>query len=305
MPSDSTTVFPNGKGPLPSSLFGYEVVDFVGRGAGSTIYAVSDPDTRQVLALKHVIPGDADYRRDLRFVHQLENELEVSRRFTHKGLRKSFELKMTRSLLRKVTEAALVMEYVDALPIELHLPRQLSRRITIFLRAARALEALHWMNLVHCDLKPGNILAGGEDAVKVIDFGQACPVGTTKKRIQGTPDFIAPEQVRREPVSVRTDVFNFGATLYWALTNGRKVPTLFTLRKQKKQNSFLVDDAIATPREIDAEVPEPLSKLTMQCVKTDPAERPADMSEVARRLETIRHTVRNAEARRAAQPVNA
>ena len=60
---------------------------------------------------------------------------------------------------------------------------------------------------------------------KIIDLGQSCPIGTTKSRIQGTPDYIAPEQVKRRTLGPRTDVFNLGATMYWALT-GKNVPTL-------------------------------------------------------------------------------
>ena len=122
--------------------------------------------------------------------------------------------------------------------------------------------------------------------VKVIDLGQACAVGTIKARIQGTPDFISPEQVKCQPVSKATDVFNFGATLYWALT-GQKVPTLFTIKKG--ENSFLVDAQIKAPHEINPTVPQPLSIFVMECVRTLAAKRPADMHEVLRRLEVLRH----------------
>src|SRR5205823_1159523 len=130
------------------------------------------------------------------------------------------------------------------------------------------------MGFVHCDLKPNNILLAPDGRVKVIDLGQACKVGTQKQRIQGTPDYISPEQVRREPVTQRTDVYNFGATLYWALT-GRNFPTLFTLKRG--ENSFLVDSQIPTPQALNDEVPETLSNLAMECVRTNPAKRPADM----------------------------
>ena len=77
---------------------------------------------------------------------------------------------------------------------------------------------MHQMGYVHCDIKPNNILRNDKGEVKVIDFGQSCKIGTVKERIQGTPDYIAPEQVARRPITVQTDVFNLGATLYWALT---------------------------------------------------------------------------------------
>jgi serine/threonine protein kinase len=122
----------------------------------------------------------------------------------------------------------------------------------------------------------------------VIDLGQTCKVGTAKKRIQGTPDFIAPEQVKCLPVTVKTDVFNFGATLYWCLC-GRKLPTLFTLKKA--ENSFLVDDQMASPHDCNPMIPEPLSNLVMECVRTNPAKRPQDMAELTRRLEIIEHAI--------------
>jgi serine/threonine protein kinase len=150
---------------------------------------------------------------------------------------------------------------------------------------------MHTAGYVHCDLKPSNILVNSEGLVKVIDLGQACRIGTAKQRIQGTPDYIAPEQVKCLPVTVRTDVFNFGATMYFALT-GQKLPTLFTLKRT--ENSFLVDGNFASPRDLNANVPENLSNLVMECVRTKPEKRPENMEEVTRSLHVIRHTVTRA-----------
>ena len=123
----------------------------------------------------------------------------------------------------------------------------------------------------------------------------------------GTPDYIAPEQVKCLPVTVQTDVFNLGATMYWALC-GKKLPTLFNIKKG--ENSFLVDTAIPTPRDCNPQVPEQLANLVMECVRTNPARRPADMPEMSRRLEIILHVIRKQQAanngsasgRRAMQP---
>jgi serine/threonine protein kinase len=269
----------------PRTLFGYDVLDRIGEGAGSTIYSVVDPVTRQVFALKHVV-RKAD--KDIRFVEQLENEFAVGKRMAHPTLRKVVDFKVNRTLLRKVVDAALVMELFDGKPLETDLPRDLIAILDCFIGTATALSVLHEGGFVHCDLKPNNILLGRGGNIKVIDLGQACPVGTVKTRIQGTPDFISPEQVKCQPVSRATDVFNFGATLYWALT-GRKVPTLFTLKKG--ENSFLVDAQIPAPHELNPTIPEPLSLFVMECVRTVATKRPADMAEVLRRLEVLRHAV--------------
>jgi serine/threonine-protein kinase len=271
---------------MPKSLFGYEVVDFIGEGAGSRIFAATHPATKQLYALKYVLPKT---EKDLRFVEQLEAEYEVGRQVKHPGLRRSIEMKLTRSLFRKITEAGLVMELFDGVSLEQRLPTSLIGIVDVFIQTADALGSLHVLGYVHCDLKPNNILVDANRHVKVIDLGQAVRNGTAKTRIQGTPDYIAPEQVKCLPVTVQTDVFNFGATMYWALC-GIKLPTLFNIKKS--ENSFLVDSAITTPRDCNKQVPEQLSNLVMECVRTNPARRPADMAELSRRLEIIQHVMR-------------
>jgi serine/threonine-protein kinase len=274
-----------GGGSKPRSLFGYDVIDPLGEGAGSAIYVVSDPRTNQLYALKHCVRKDEKHAR---FIEQLENEFEVSRQLAHKGLRKSIDMKESKTWLGKVTEAVLVMELFDGVPMDVQPPSTLLKAVNAFVQAAQALEALHATGFVHCDLKPNNILIAPDGTVKIIDFGQACKAGTVKERIQGTPDYIAPEQVKREAVTVRTDVFNFGATMYWALT-GKKIPTLFNIKQD--DNSFILHDKIDTPADLNREVPEPLSNLVMECIKTAPLNRPESMIVVARRLEIIQHAV--------------
>jgi len=276
---------------LPRTLFDYHVIDLIGQGAGSLIYAVSHPATHQLYALKHVVRKS---EKDDRFIEQLETEYQVGRQVSHPGLRRSIEFKVNRTLLRKATDAALVLELFDGISLERQLPRDLTDIVAAFIQTAQALGALHGQGFVHCDLKPNNILRDNSGRVKVIDLGQTVKAGTIKKRIQGTPDYMAPEQVKCLPVTFKTDGYNFGATMYWALC-GRKMPTLFTLKKS--ENSFLVDDRITTPRDCNPQVPETLSNLVMECVRTNPAKRPEDMTELTRRLEIIEHTMHRAAAR--------
>jgi serine/threonine-protein kinase len=290
-PSTSTTLADPATG-MPKSIFEYDVIDFVGEGAASLIYAVSDPKTKQLYALKHVVRKTD---KDTRFIEQLENEFNVGKAVVHENLRRIFDYKVNRSLLMKVNEAVLLMELFDGVPLEQSLPRSVPALIQVFIDTARGLEALHKQGFVHCDLKPSNILINNAGAIKVIDLGQACPSGTAKKRIQGTPDYIAPEQVKCLPVSIRTDIYNFGATMYWALC-GRKMPTLFNIKRDN--NSILCDDLIPSPKQLNPLLPESLSNFVMECTRLDPAKRPADMAEVARRLEIIQHAAnKQAQAR--------
>jgi len=270
---------------LPKKLFDYDVIDLLGEGAGSLIYLVSHPKTRQVLALKHVVRKNEKCER---FIEQLENEFQVGSQVNNPGLRKSIELKINRTLLRRTLDAALILELFDGVSLEASLPRELPDVMSAFIQTGHALAALHAAGYVHCDLKPNNILRDATGHVKVIDLGQAAKNGTVKTRIQGTPDYMAPEQAKCKPVTFQTDVFNFGATMYWALS-GKKLPTLFNVRKA--ENSFIMDGAMSSPHDLNPMVPEQLSNLVMECVRTNPAKRPQDMTDLTRRLEIIEHTL--------------
>jgi len=281
-----TTAASQPSGATPATIGGYEIIRLIGEGAGSQIYAASDPNTRQVYALKHVIRKND---KDLRFVEQLETEHEVGKQVRHTGLRRTFDLKINKNILFKVTEGILIMELFDGRPLEFNVPKTHVGMVDVFIKTADALDALHVLGYVHCDLKPNNILINDKGDIKVIDLGQAAKSGTAKSRIQGTPDYIAPEQVKCQPVTFKTDVYNFGATMYWTLTGGQKLPTLYTLKRS--ENSLLVDDLLPSVKKVNPSVPEPLSNLVMECVRVNPVKRPKGMTDIARRLEIMRHAL--------------
>lgn len=271
---------------IPQKLFGYDVLECLGEGAKSTIYRVSDPTTHKIFALKHVVRS---LQKDIRFVEQMETEFEISRQFNHPNLRRTFELKINKKLMLKTAEAFLLMEFVEGQTLDIRPPRSLLDTIDTFIQVAQGMKAMHAMGYVHCDMKPNNVIRSDSGVVKIIDFGQSCPIGTVKERIQGTPDFIAPEQVNRKPVTVQTDVYNLGATIYWCLTS-KHVPTVYTVTK-KGENSFLLENRIDTPQQLNPKVPLPLSNLVMDCISVRTQKRPADMDQVTTRLELARHTL--------------
>jgi eukaryotic-like serine/threonine-protein kinase len=268
---------------MPQKLLHYDVIERLGEGARSTIYRVVDPVTRKEYALKHVVRDDP---KDIRFVEQMEAEFEISKQFTHANLRRSFDLKIQKTLLLKVTEAFLVMELFNGLALDVRPPKALLEACDTFIQAAQGLQQMHSMGYVHCDIKPNNILRDSSGHVKVIDFGQSCKIGTVKERIQGTPDYISPEQVHRKPVSHKTDLYNLGSTIYWALT-GKNNPTLYTVGRG--EHSFLVADRIETPMDINPRVPLALSNLVMECIASKPEKRPASMEQVIHRLELAKY----------------
>ena len=262
---------------------GFRVLAEVGRGAASIIYLVQDPKTKHIWALKHV---EKATDKDQRFLDQAEEEYRVASSVNHPGIRRVEKLIKKGSFLA-VKELYLVMEFVDGVSLEKHPPETFERACDIFLQTAQALAAMHDAGFVHADMKPNNIVISEDGSIKVIDLGQSCASGTVKPRIQGTPDYIAPEQVHRRPITPRTDVYNFGATMYWVLTR-QHVPT--ALAKGDSLVGSLDDNLIARPKpalELNPRIPSKLNDLIMLCVEVDPEQRPASMHDVADRLELI------------------
>ena len=253
----------------PRSLYGYEVIDFLGEGAGSMIYAASDPITHQLYAIKHVA---VKVEKDQRFIEQLINEYEVGQKVQHPALRRCIDLKLTKTLLRKITDAALVMEMVEGTSCEARPPTDMTLLIDIFHQTATALAALHAQNYVHCDLKPNNILVSTDKKVKIIDFGQACPIGSVKKRIQGTPDFIAPEQV---PLRARDRSDRCLQPRRDLLLASQRGQASHIVHLEKIPQQFPRRRCDQSPRsELKSKVPENLSNLVMDCCRITPAKPP-------------------------------
>jgi serine/threonine-protein kinase len=279
-------------------IAGMQVLSILGHGASSTIYAVMDPRDQQVYAAKRVQLRAAS---DQRFIDQALREHEVAAKLDHPVIRKSYRIIRRRKLL-KTAEILVLMEFVDGTTIEQRRPRELPLIVDVFHAVAEGIEHMHRRGFVHCDLKPNNILLASDEEVKVIDLGQACPINTVKERIQGTPDYIAPEQVLRRQITPKTDVFNLGATLYWCLTN-RHVPTLIPKPGQKaKRAEVKRESEFIPPIELNEQIPKSLNALVCQCLETQPRQRPETMQAVADRLSVVRHQLRKNGVNGALQP---
>ncbi len=154
---------------------------------------------------------------------------------------------------------------------------------------ADGLAAAHRQGLVHRDVKPANIwLQHPGRRVKLLDFGLVRSlhqdVELTRDGIAvGTPAYMSPEQIRSQRVDGRSDLFSLGVVLYECLTGkkpfgGDQVLTVIA--------QVLTHDPVP-PRQLNPQVPEAVSKLVMQLLAKDPAQRPASASEVAENLRQL------------------
>jgi serine/threonine-protein kinase len=259
---------------------GYGILSPLGEGAGSVIYKAVSHETGQAVAIKWV-PRRS--RRDDRYIRQVENEWAVCSLLEHPNIVAVHELVKVRDLLW-LRGCALVMEFVGGVPLADHEGFPLSDLVACFIQMACALEHIHQRDYAHCDLKPQNILLRSDGVVKLVDFGIAASLGSRRKRVRGTVNFIAPEQMEPGVVDRRSDIFNLGATMYRLLT-GYSLPTTFMAgpgtSPQPGQRLW------AAITKINPEVPESLAELVLDCSRRRLHERPASAAEVAERLEAI------------------
>ena len=262
---------------------GFTIIKRIGTGARSTIYLATDDQNKDHVALKRVIHEKPE---DSRIFEQVENEYKMGRRIDHPYVRKCYKLRKIRSFFI-VKEMLLSMEMFEGQSLEEGPALSLLDVLLVFRMVANGLNAMHQHGFIHCDIKPNNILLSKAGAIKIIDLGQSCRTGTIKHRIQGTPDYIAPEQVKRKPLGPKTDIFNLGATMFWALT-GHNVPTLIP---KKDSLGLPVTHNFRAPHELKKQIPMGISRLVVECVQDDPSKRPRNMMTVASRLDLLIHSI--------------
>ena len=271
----------------PRKIGQYTVLAKLGEGAASMLYAVQNPKDKQVSALKYVEKTD---EKSQRFIDQVTQEYAIGSKLQHESIRKIRKLIKHRKLL-KITAVSMIMELVDATTLDQQLPRNHSQAVEVFLQVAKGLAHMHGRGYVHADIKPNNVLVDEEVNVKIIDLGQACAIGTIKKRIQGTPGYMAPEQAHRGEITPKTDIYNLGAMMYWVLV-GEVIPTAMP---PKSTNDSLVGGAVDAdkvelpipPHERNSRIHSLLSKQIMDCIQPNPENRPESMTVVVNRLELI------------------
>ena len=210
---------------LPDRIGPYRVEREIGRGGMGIVYLAvrEDDQLSQPVALKVFHAGT--HRADLaaRFLA----EREILARLDHPHI--------ARLLFGGVTEDGMpyfAMEYVEGQPITDHgSSLAINDRLQLFLDVCDAVQHAHRHLIVHRDLKPSNILVTPQGEVKLLDFGIAkllddTPVPSTMPLTQTglrlmTPEYAAPEQIRAEPITTATDVYQLGVLLYELLTGRR------------------------------------------------------------------------------------
>jgi eukaryotic-like serine/threonine-protein kinase len=171
----------------------------------------------------------------------------------------------------------LVMDYVEAENLKLLHARQdamLTENLAqILIDAATGLSHVHESGYMHLDFKPENILITRNGAVRLIDFDMAQPVPEKPVKFSknpGTPGYMAPEQLKREPMDARADIFAFGVSAYELVTNQKPFPGDSPGEILAAQ---LRSGGPIPPREHNPGLPPALDNVILKCLERDPDRR--------------------------------
>ncbi|MGE0142300.1 MAG: protein kinase [Planctomycetota bacterium] len=240
----------------PPRIDGFEILEVIGRGGMSTVYAAEQANPHRIVAIKILEPhrqGPEEFARLLR-------EADVLARLQHPNIARIIAAGRTLD-----DRPYLAMERVDGRRLDTWLREEaprLDRRIDLLLRVCSAVEHAHQRGVIHRDLKPSNILVEENDEAKVLDFGIAWLIeqptgsaagsdsGSRSSERSGTLPYMSPEQLEGDPAKIdtRSDVYGLGALAY----------ELFSGRPPYDVQRLGTTEAI---RKIEATPPRRLSEL--------------------------------------------
>jgi serine/threonine protein kinase len=273
---------------LLGTLGAYEVVEVLGRGGMGVVLKALDPALNRVVAIKVLAPC-------------LASSGTARRRFVREGRAAAAVCHDHVVTVHGVSETDglpyLVMQYVAGESLQARLdrvgPLEVTEIVRIGLQTAAGLAAAHAQGLIHRDIKPANLLLEGEPSpsgaggrIKITDFGlarTADDVGLTQDGVvAGTPEYMAPEQARGEPVDHRADLFSLGSVMF-AMATGRppfKGATTVAVLRQ------VSDEAPPLIRSLNPAIPAWLITFISRLLAKHPADRFQSAAEVATLLES-------------------
>jgi serine/threonine protein kinase len=262
----------------------FTVVGTLGTGAHSAILHIRRSEDSKNYALKVVPLEDPE---DVKYREQAEHEYRVANMLDHPNLVKVYALEPVKDWLFRTRKLHLLIEYVNGKTLD-SVPRlRVPQLVQVFVKVAAGLVHMHRRNVYHADLKPNNILLSRSGDVKIIDFGLAWVKGEGKDRVQGTPEYMAPETHKHKMVNERTDIFNLGATMYRMLT-WRHPPSGIS----EEDGGLPLDQKtwqklLKPVQEFSPQAPESLCNLVHACLSYNAHKRPERVSEIQGTLDRL------------------
>lgn len=267
------------------SIGDFQILRNLGAGAHSSILHIRRSQDSKQYALKVV---DIKGKEEMKFLEQARHEFRVAQMLDHPNLIKMYALEIKRNWLFRIRKVHLLIDFVNGNTLDTVPRLSIPRLAQIFAKVAAGLVHMHRRGVYHADVKPNNILLSRTGDVKIIDYGLAWVKGEDKGRVQGTPEYMAPEQARQGTVNDRTDIYNFGATMY-RLVTFRLPPSTVATSGSKSLDAQTYQSQFKPVTECSPRSPPALAELIHQCLAYNPQQRPERASDVQAVLDHLVH----------------
>ena len=278
---------------LPTTIGGYKVLATIGRGAMGQVYLAEDDRLDRRVAIKVMHPSRAsDPASCQRFIRESRATAAVE----HPHVVTIHQVGEHRQGGEQSGLPYIVMQCLHGETLGTYRAKvgrvPLPEALRIGREIAEGLAAAHRRGLVHRDIKPENIiLEGPAREVKIIDFGLVCDLGddpskapvTVEGAVLGTPAYMAPERISDHPVDARADLFGLGVMLYELLAD--RLP--FTGTSMMAMLASIAHGSPTPLRSVAPDIPDDVSRLVMQMIAHDPADRPTNAQAVADTIAAI------------------
>ena len=266
----------------PIEFGDYELLGEIGRGGQGLVFRARQMSLNRTVALKIISLGQWASKAHLK---RFRREAEAAASLDHPGIVPIYEVGEHEGqyyFSMKFVEGGQLDEVVKREPLSIR------RAAELIAKVARTVHYAHQHGILHCDIKPGNILLDSNSEPHLTDFGIARLVETESDvtrtlEVLGTPGYMAPEQAmgRNKQLTSATDVYGLGAVLYQLLT--RHPP--FAGETSYATIKLLLDTEPRSPRLLNSKVDRDLSTICLKCLEKEPQRRYSSALALAEDLE--------------------
>lgn len=263
----------------PQKIGRFQIIELLGQGGKGAVYLAEDTHLRRRVAIKTLRVDDAEDRG--KRVRTLLDEARIVSRLQHPNIVALYDAGEDAGIPYWVFEyvegsdLARLMKQQGALPVR--------RAVEITLGILAAIGYAHRQQVVHCDLKPSNILLDNSDIPQVMDFGIAKPIVIgldSDAAFLGTPAYMAPEYITDRVFTLSSDIFSVGMVLYEMLTGAVAVDG----DDVQQMLHQMVNAPFSPPSHRNAEVDEQLDDVVLKALAKRPDERYQSAEEMAMAL---------------------